>query len=104
MSVFYRFEPMLSLAVATRPEGPQWTYEVKSAIEKYLAMATARVEKVVQSIPTKAFRGELVLTEAELARREGREYEPAADLLKRIRLNREASRDVGDQDRKARRQ
>lgn len=33
----------------------------------------------------KAFRGELVPTEAELARREGRTYEPATDLLARVR-------------------
>ena len=32
-----------------------------------------------------AFRGELVPTEAELARREGREYEPASTLLERVR-------------------
>jgi len=37
----------------------------------------------------KAFRGELVPTEAELARREKRTYEPAADLLARIRAERE---------------
>ena len=34
------------------------------------------------------FRGELVPTEAELARREGREYEPAGVLLERIRAER----------------
>ncbi|GMV83096.1 MAG: hypothetical protein AMXMBFR7_42800 [Planctomycetota bacterium] len=32
----------------------------------------------------RAFRGELVPTEAELARREGRPYEPASVLLDRI--------------------
>jgi hypothetical protein len=37
-----------------------------------------------QSILAKAFRGELVPTEAELARRAGREYEPASVLLERI--------------------
>ena len=74
------------------------------AIEMRVAIATARTKRLTQSILAKAFRGELVPTEAELARREGREYESAADLLKRIRLNREASRDVADQDRKARRQ
>jgi type I restriction enzyme S subunit len=36
-----------------------------------------------------AFRGELVPTEAELARREGREYEPASVLLERIKKERE---------------
>ena len=37
------------------------------------------------------FRGELVPTEAELARREGRSYEPASALLARIRAERESS-------------
>jgi hypothetical protein len=52
-------------------------------------MATARAEKLTQSILSKAFRGELVPTEAELARREGREYEPASVLLERIRASRD---------------
>ena len=47
-------------------------------------------EKLTQAILAKAFRGELVPTEAELARRERREYEPAAVLLERIRKEREA--------------
>ncbi|MBO0698441.1 MAG: hypothetical protein J2P46_08610 [Zavarzinella sp.] len=36
----------------------------------------------------RAFRGELVPTEAELARRDGRPYEPASALLDRIRAER----------------
>jgi restriction endonuclease S subunit len=54
-------------------------------IEKRLATATRRVETLTQSILAQAFRGELVPTEAELARQEGREYEPASVLLERIR-------------------
>ena len=46
-------------------------------------------DKLTQSILAKAFRGELVPTEAELARREGREYEPASVLLERIKRERE---------------
>ena len=45
----------------------------------------------------RAFPGELVSTEAELAAREGREYEPASVLLERIRAERdeqEAARPV----------
>lgn len=38
-----------------------------------------------EAVLAKAFRGELVPTEAELARREGRDYEPAAVLLERVR-------------------
>jgi hypothetical protein len=40
-------------------------------------------------LPRLGFRGELVPTEAELARREGRSYEPASVLLTRIRAERE---------------
>ncbi|MGB9242422.1 MAG: aldo/keto reductase [Candidatus Acidiferrales bacterium] len=42
-------------------------------------------DKLTQAILAKAFRGELVPTEAELARREGRSYEPASAPLARIR-------------------
>jgi type I restriction enzyme S subunit len=58
-------------------------------IEARAAAATARVEKITQAILAKAFRGELVPTEAELARQESRSYEPASTLLARIRGERE---------------
>jgi type I restriction enzyme S subunit len=61
------------------------------AIERRVALATARADKVPQAILNKAFRGELVPTEAELARAEGRTYEPASDMLARIRKEREAT-------------
>ncbi len=48
----------------------------------------ARAETLRQAILAKAFRGELVPTEANLARREGRPYEPASVLLGRIRAER----------------
>jgi type I restriction enzyme S subunit len=38
---------------------------------------------------SKAFRGELVPTEAALSRREGRDYEPASVRLERIRAEKE---------------
>jgi hypothetical protein len=41
-----------------------------------------------QAILAKAFRGELVSTEAELARREGRSFERASALLERIKAER----------------
>jgi len=46
--------------------------------------AKERVDRLTQVILAKAFRGELVPTEAELARREGRDYETAVELLERI--------------------
>lgn len=62
-------------------------FELADAIEKRVAAASLRAERLTQAILAKAFRGELVPTEAELARHEGREYEPASVLLERIRSN-----------------
>ena len=44
-----------------------------------------------QSILARAFSGRLVPTEAERARREGREYEPAAVLLERVRAGKKGT-------------
>ena len=63
---------------------------VPAAIERHASTATPRAKKLTQAILARAFRGELVGTEAELARREGRDYEPAAVLLQRIRAERAA--------------
>jgi type I restriction enzyme S subunit len=68
-------------------------FKLADAIERRVAAATARVEKLTQAILAKAFRGELVPTEAELARREGRDYEPASVLLERIRAERNGASD-----------
>lgn len=59
-------------------------FAVADKIEKHLAAAMARADKITQAVLAKAIRGELVPTEAELARQEGREYEPASVLLERI--------------------
>lgn len=48
-------------------------FKLADAIEKQVAAATLRAERLTQAILAKAFRGELVPTEAELARREARE-------------------------------
>jgi type I restriction enzyme S subunit len=64
------------------------TFEEKT--RKHLGNVLRRSDKLTQSILAKAFRGELVPTEAELARREGREYEPASVLLERIEAERES--------------
>jgi type I restriction enzyme S subunit len=65
-------------------------FNLADTIEKRVEAATKRAEKLTQAILAKAFRGELVPTEAELARREGRDYEPASVLLERIRAARQA--------------
>jgi type I restriction enzyme S subunit len=49
------------------------------------ARVQAHVDRLIPSLLTKAFRGELVATEADLARRRGEDYEPASALLERIR-------------------
>jgi hypothetical protein len=53
-------------------------------IEHRVQAAAARADKLPQAILAKAFFGELVPTEAELARAEGRGYETAEQLLARV--------------------
>lgn len=57
---------------------------IANDVNRRAAFAAVRADNLTQSILAKAFRGELVPTEVELARREGREYEPASVLLERI--------------------
>jgi type I restriction enzyme S subunit len=64
-------------------------FKTADALEARYRTAKAHVDKLTQAILARAFRGELVTTEAELARREGRDYEPASVLLERIRQERE---------------
>lgn len=59
--------------------------EITGVIEGRVVEATIRAEKLAQAILAKAFRGDLVPTEADLARAEGLPYEPASALLARIR-------------------
>lgn len=66
-------------------------FMLADVVERRVVAATARADKLTQSVLAKAFRGELVPTEAELARQEGREYEPASVLLERINAGRAAS-------------
>lgn len=57
-------------------------------IEKAIDHALAEAERLPRAILERAMRGELVPTEAELARLDGREYEPTTVLLDRIRADR----------------
>ena len=85
----YRF------ALPLLPEQQEIVQRVKALfnkadeIEVRFKKAKAFVDKLTQSIFSKAFRGELVPTEAELARRERRPYESASELLARIRSDKE---------------
>lgn len=59
-------------------------FAVASRIEAQFVEGRTRVDRIAQAILAKAFRGELVPTEAELAKAEGRSFESAEDLLERI--------------------
>jgi type I restriction enzyme S subunit len=63
-------------------------FKTADALEARYRTARAHVDKLRQSILARAFRGELVTTEAELTRQEGCDYEPASVLLGRIRQER----------------
>ncbi|HYP02285.1 MAG TPA: restriction endonuclease subunit S [Pyrinomonadaceae bacterium] len=63
-------------------------FKTADALQARYLKAKTHVDKLTQSILARAFRGELVTTEAELARQEGRDYEPASALLERIRRER----------------
>ncbi len=65
-------------------------FGLADAIEHRVAIASAQAHKLTQAILAKAFRGELVPIEAELARREGRDYESASALLERIKRHGES--------------
>jgi type I restriction enzyme S subunit len=54
------------------------------SVEAKVAAAREKTERLRQSILAKAFSGELVPTEAEIARQEGRGYESAGELMGRI--------------------
>jgi type I restriction enzyme S subunit len=60
-------------------------FALADKIEARYEAVKRQVERLPQSILAKAFRGELVSTEADLAEREGRTYESAEQLLERIR-------------------
>ena len=65
-------------------------FKLADAVEKRVEAAKVGAEKLTQAILAKAFRGELVPTEAELARREARPYESASELLARIKADGES--------------
>jgi type I restriction enzyme S subunit len=66
-------------------------FALADRIEAKVAAARKRADQLTEAVLAKAFRGELVPTEAELARAEGRNYEPASVLLERIRAERAAA-------------
>ena len=59
-------------------------FSLADRIESRYSLAKKRIDSLSQSILVKAFRGELVTTEAELAEHENRPYESGEELLTRI--------------------
>jgi type I restriction enzyme S subunit len=76
-------------------------FKVANIIENRVAVATGHAEKLTQAILAKAFRGDLVPTEAELACRESRSYKSACALLAKIEARR---KDVKPQKKRGRSQ
>ncbi len=68
-----------------RPGHGEVFFVLADKIETRVRAATVRADRLPQALLARAFRGELVPTEAELAAEEGRVYEPASVLLERIR-------------------
>lgn len=80
-------------------------FKLADAAERRVAAASAKADRITAAVLAKAFRGELAPTEAEVARREGRDYESAATLLERIRAAKtSASAASGGRRRSGRRQ
>ena len=66
-------------------------FALADAVDKAIETALAEAEQLPRAILERAMRGELVPSEAELARLDGREYESAAVLLDRVRADRPAA-------------
>lgn len=75
-------------------------FKLVDAVEYRVAAATAQADRLTEAILAKAFDGELVPTEAELARTEGRSFEPADQLLARIRAEATVKREQPNPKRK----
>lgn len=88
-SLFHRVPPLEEQREIVRlVDG---AFKLADRIEARFGEIHRRVESLTPSLLAKAFRGELVPTEAELARAEGRAYETAEELLEKIRAGVESS-------------
>jgi type I restriction enzyme S subunit len=67
-------------------------FALADRVERRVTAARGRVERVTQAVLARAFQGELVPAEADLAQREKRDYETATQLLARIQSSRTANR------------
>jgi type I restriction enzyme S subunit len=91
-------EDARAIPIAVPPIAEQWEIvrgmrallNVLEKVEARLSVATRALQSISDAILVKAFRGELVATEAEVARADGRGYESAESLLSRIQSDRRA--------------
>jgi type I restriction enzyme S subunit len=67
-------------------------FALADRIQNRVRAASVQAERLPQAVLSKAFRGELVPTEAELAAEEGRDYESATALLERIQESRKQTK------------
>ena len=80
----------------------QALFTLNDRIHVRLAKAKIQIDTLTESILDKAFRGDLVQTEAELAKLEGRQFESAQELLERISRQHENGFPFERSDRKTR--
>jgi hypothetical protein len=78
-----------------RPYQIEANQAIERAISEHVRLMLVAMETTTQASLAKAFRGELVPTEAELARQQDRDYEPATALLERIRVERNSQSEIG---------
>ena len=76
-------------------------FTLAATVERQVVRAKQLAGNARDACLSRAFRGELVPTEAELAAAEGRSYEPAEDLLRRVSLG--AASDIAPSSRSSKR-
>jgi type I restriction enzyme, S subunit len=92
----FQFVRKLGFITAPRPEQSRVVAEIEKQFTRLddavaaLKRVQADLKRYRASVLKAACEGRLVPTEAELARKEGRSYEPASELLKRILAERRA--------------
>lgn len=83
--------PVPTPPLAEQHEIVRWLeklFRFADAVDVRIGAAMARADRLSQAVLEKAFRGDLVPTESELARLEGHSYEPAWALMDRIKSGR----------------
>lgn len=92
---------LIPFPIAPRPEQDRIVAEIEKQFTRLddavaaLKRVQANLKRYRASVLKAACEGRLVPTEADLARKEGRDYEPASELLKRILAGRRAKWEAG---------